>query len=69
MKMPIDSTDLQPCLDKCWVMHQATFFIANHWLGPYLATGHFLKDGGFSSIPSTYDQHTKPFAYSTDIFG
>lgn len=27
-----------------------------------LSTGHFLKDGGFSSILSTYDQHAKPLA-------
>ena len=31
--------------------------------GLFLTTGHVLKDGDFSSIPSTYDQHTKPFAY------
>ena len=42
--------------------HEVTFFIANYWLGSYLATSHFLKDGGFSGIPSTYDQHTKPCA-------
>jgi hypothetical protein len=49
--------------------HQASFFIANFWLGPFLTTGHFLKDGSFSSIPPTYDQHTKPLAESTDVFG
>ena len=49
--------------------HQMSFFIANYRFGPLLATGHVLKDGGFSSIPSTYDQHTKPIAYSTDVFG
>jgi hypothetical protein len=42
--------------------HQASISITNFWLGPFLTTGHFLKDGGFSSIPPTYDQHTKPFA-------
>ena len=39
----------------------------NFWLGPDLATSHFLEDGSFSSIPPTYDQHTKPFAYETEI--
>jgi hypothetical protein len=42
--------------------HQASFLIANFSLGAFLTTGHFLKDGGLSSIPSTYDQDTKPFA-------
>jgi hypothetical protein len=52
---------------RCWMYegspyHQASISITNFWLGPFLTTGHFLKDGGFSSIPPTYDQHTKPFA-------
>ena len=34
-----------------------------------LTTAHFLKDGGFSSIPSANDQHAKPITCLMDIFG
>ena len=44
-----------------------SFIIANFSRGPFLTTGHFLKDGGFSSIPSTYEQHTEPIEVSVWI--
>ena len=49
--------------------HQASFLVANFWYGPFLTTRHLLEDSSFSSIPSTYNQHTKPIAQSSEILG